>query len=154
LVGVESNTDTKAVELGRILQSLDEDGDPTNGIDLTKKSEELAKADISIDLTQSQTIDADNVINQIANYVEVKKVVTAEEAKTHLEAVDNKVKEAQAAAEPATGTTPNQGGTTTGNDAPPPPPSDNATGDTTDSTENASGDTTTGNDAPPPPPSN
>ena len=92
LVGVTSNLVPKAVELSRILQSMDENKNPADGIDLTKKSEELAS--VNIDLTQKDNFTAEEIINQVSTEANIEvAVVSTVEAENHLQEIENKVKE-------------------------------------------------------------
>jgi hypothetical protein len=84
LAGAVSLTDQTATNIARLLQSLDEDGDPQNGIKILSNAALVAtQMDFDVDASTFET--NPNVINLVANSGSVNtSLVSAAEAQVHL----------------------------------------------------------------------
>lgn len=81
-------TDQRVVNLARLLQSLDEDGDPSNGITLTEAAHAAATGvDIDLDVSTEAFAANTDVINLVSNGGGQGTLVSAEDALAHLEQV-------------------------------------------------------------------
>lgn len=75
---------TSKVEILRILQSLDNDGNPTNGISITNAKRLELKNAQKVDLSQSHLVLSDNEIKSLIKLNPNKHLVTQTEAENHL----------------------------------------------------------------------
>jgi len=128
LVGTNDATNSKVVEILRVLQSIDSDGNPTNGIKISQsKRDSLNNPDKKINLSESHAPLSETELQDIADE---NNLVSKEEAQNHFQTqIEQNAQE--------TNSNDNSGGNDNS--------SDSATNDNSDENDNDSGSATGGN---------